>query len=998
MEKYHFTDSERNIMERFRVPFAVYQFVDRRVVPLVLSDGFLDLFGYETREAGLYDMEHDMYKYVHPDDAARVADESSRFAVEDGVFEAVYRIRKTSGGSYFLVHSRGEHYYTGDGVRLAQVWYTDEGSGDKVLSASETGFDAVSDRKSQEDAFKKASYYDYLTGLPTMSYFFELAEAGREGIERDGGHTVILYIDISGMMYYNRKHGFAQGDELLKDLSRLLADYFSNENCSRFSSDHFAVFTDGRGVEEILGQLFKDFGEMVPDGRLPLRVGIYRLTDDSVSVSAACDRAKDACNALRHTLVSSYNFYESSMQEEADKRLYIINNIDRAIQEKWITVYYQPIVRAVNGRVCDEEALARWIDPERGFLSPADFIPVLEDTMLTYKLDLYVLEQVLEKLHDLEKEGLTLVPQSINLSRADFDSCDIVDEIRKRVDASGIDRSLITIEITESVIGRDFEFMKAQVERFTSMGFPVWMDDFGSGYSSLDLLQSLHFDLIKFDMQFMRQYEESPKSQVMLTELMKMATVMKIDTVCEGVETEKQVQFLREIGCSKLQGYYYAKPIPLEQIKERYKKGIQIGFENPAESRYFETVGRLDLYDLTVISYEDEDRFDNLYNTIPMAITEVDVDKRTARIVRSNQSYRSFYIRNMAPDKLPEDVDFSSIPVKLASSHMDVLCECSIHGNRAFFDEKMADGTTVHSFIRRIAVNPVTGTAAIAVAILVIMQDNEKAIYQSIARALAADYFNIFYVDLKTEEFIEYTSHAGEENLQTERYGKDFFARSREDARKLLHIDDQEKFVKTFTKENVVNLIDTQGAFNLLYRLAGDPDEGVGSLYVNMKATRMRGDDRHIAIGVRNVDTQMRQKEALESLKRDQVLYERMNALAGNYFCMYTVDPETGHFVEYSSSDNYLEFGIAKEGEDFFVKSQRKGAHFIHPDDQPAFRRCFSLDYILAEIDKRGIFVFSYRLCMNGEYVQIESRAVLRKENGSARLIVGLKYVDEYVD
>ncbi len=170
------------------------------------------------------------------------------------------------------------------------------------------------------------------------------------------------------------------------------------------------------------------------------------------------------------------------------------------------------------------------------------------------------------------------MPHSINLSRSDFDMCDIVEEVRRRVDDSGLPRNIITIEITESAIGSDFDFMKQEIARFQQLGFPVWMDDFGSGYSSLDVLQSIKFDLIKFDMIFMKKLDDGESGKIVLSELMRMATSLGVDTVCEGVETKEQQRFLQEIGCSKLQGYYYTKPIPLESILERYEKGIQIGY------------------------------------------------------------------------------------------------------------------------------------------------------------------------------------------------------------------------------------------------------------------------------------------------------------------------------------------------------------------------------------------------------------------------------------
>jgi EAL domain-containing protein (putative c-di-GMP-specific phosphodiesterase class I) len=299
-----------------------------------------------------------------------------------------------------------------------------------------------------------------------------------------------------------------------------------------------------------------------------VRVGVYSTAMEDVPVSTAFDRAKMACDAIRLSDVSGFSLYNSELSDEERRHQYLAENLDKAIEEKWIQAYYQPIVRASDETLCDEEALARWIDPVEGFLSPAHFIPQLEKAGLIYKLDLCILDQVLEKIRSREAAGQPVVPQSINLSRSDFETCDIVQEIRKRVDAAGVPRSMITVEITESIIGSNFDFMREQIARFQELGFPVWMDDFGSGYSSLNVLHSIPFDLIKFDMSFMRKLDEGERGKIILTEMMRMSSSLRVDTVCEGVETEAQVRFLQEIGCSKLQGYYFGKPAPLPAVEE----------------------------------------------------------------------------------------------------------------------------------------------------------------------------------------------------------------------------------------------------------------------------------------------------------------------------------------------------------------------------------------------------------------------------------------------
>ena len=213
-------------------------------------------------------------------------------------------------------------------------------------------------------------YYDSLTGLPGMSYFYELADAEGRRLVTEGSTPAILFMDISGMKQFNHKHGFRQGDDLLISFASLLTDQFGIDNCSRFIQDHFVVVTDSKDVEERIRHLFKEWKKTGEMGKLPIRVGIYVYQNSGRDIVMACDNAKVACDMIRNTYSSGINYYNKELELDIEKKEYIISNIDRAICEKWINVYYQPIVRAVNGRVCDEEALSRWIDPLKGFLHP----------------------------------------------------------------------------------------------------------------------------------------------------------------------------------------------------------------------------------------------------------------------------------------------------------------------------------------------------------------------------------------------------------------------------------------------------------------------------------------------------------------------------------------------------------------------------------------------------------------------------------------------------
>ena len=560
-QEYISADSRRTL-EFSPHPFAVYKFSDHRIETLLISDGFCKLFGYADRNEALHVLDRNMYRDVHVDDQERLSGAMLRFSEGKEELDVVYRTREGMESDYRVIHARGSHMHTGTDDRIAHVWYMDEGVYVEGDEESGTLMNQALNRALHEESILNASHYDGLTGLPSLTWFFQLCEAKKTEEPAEGRQNILLYIDLNGMKYFNHRYGFAEGDRMLKAFSALLVKTFGKENVCHIAADRFAAGTTDGELEDRLHRLFGEAEKANEGNMLPVRVGIYSFGIENVSVSTAFDRAKIACDEIRHSDISCFSYYRAEMRDTFRKRQYIIANIDKAIREKWIQVYYQPIVRASDEQLCDEEALARWIDPVEGFLSPADFIPYLENTGLIYKMDLYVLEQVIEKIRFLQETGRKVVPQSINLSRSDFEVCDIVEEIRKRVDAAGIPHDLISVEITESIIGSNFEFMNEQVNRFHENGFPVWMDDFGSGYSSLDVLQSIQFDLIKFDMSFLRKIDEGEKGKIILTELMKLASQLQLDTICEGVEKEDHASFLREIGCRKLQGYYYSKPVP----------------------------------------------------------------------------------------------------------------------------------------------------------------------------------------------------------------------------------------------------------------------------------------------------------------------------------------------------------------------------------------------------------------------------------------------------
>ncbi|MCR4619032.1 MAG: EAL domain-containing protein [Lachnospiraceae bacterium] len=961
--------------------------IDGRIKALYVSDGLCDLFNVD-RETALDQLNNHIYDVDHPEDVARIGEAAINFAMNDKEYNVLYRSRYKDG--YKIIHARGKHIYTADGERLAIIWYADEGlyKDDKASL-----FDQALENVAREVGKQQGNNYDSVTGLPETNYFFSLADSAHDKIVESGRKPVLLYFDFNDMRNYNIKYGFNEGDRLLAGLSGILVSYFSNINCCRFGSDRFVVLTPNENIEKILKEIFEKVKGLNEGKSLTLRVGIYEYPSGESSFAVACDRAKMACDMNKDIFASSFNYYDETMLKAVRIREYILENLDTAIRERWIQVYYQPIVRSANGRVCDEEALARWVDPTMGFMSPADFIPVLEDTKQIYKLDLCVLDQVIERISVFEERGIHIVPCSVNVSRSDFEMCDIVEEIRKRVDRAGISHDKFTIEITESAIATDMAYMNSQIELLDRMGFKVWMDDYGSGYSSPEMLQSIPVSTIKLDMQFMRQFDKTKKSRIIISELINMALNLGLDTVVEGVETAEQVEFLREVGATKLQGYYFCKPISFDAVLNRYETGKQIGFENPEECGYYEAIGRVNLYDISLNTGEGLEE-GVYYNSLPMAIFEADDD--SAWSIRLNKACKSVLKKSFKAKEIDDGKYMVFKDDEISRSFKKSLIRCGQSGVQAIEDKRSPDGKAIHTLFRRLAVNPVTGRKAIAVIMLEIRDENKDfntLTYGSIALALSSDYLSLYYVNTETEKFVEYRTDPITNELVVERNGTDFFENSRIDAYNLLHKDDREGFINTFSKEIVLDYIEKYGSFTYTYRLLIDNSY----VYVNMKAMDIGKNGKHIIIGVNNVDAQMREREALERLKEEKKAFSRISALSGDYIAFYMVDPVTNDYNQYDANSDFASLNVSKSGKSFFRDSVKEAQKAIYSEDLEMFKESFTKENILNSIQKDGMYTITYRLMIGGtqKYVRLKAASVF--ENGRNVLLFGVNDVDARV-
>ena len=404
---------------------------------------------------------------------------------------------------------------------------------------------------------------DLLTGLLNRTSFLNLAEKFvKEGIQK-GTVPVLINFNLSGMKGFNARHGIKEGDILLCEFADILRKYFPEENCARFGEDRFFAFSENIAIEDKLNDIIQDMYGANGGRTLPVKIGICNVKE-GMSVHQACDYARMACEAQKVQYGSRFGSFNEKMAQRYVKAEYILSHFDQALDEGWIHLYLQPVVRTLSERVCGYEALARWIDPVYGFISPGDFVPILEDSGLSYRLDTFIIKRVAEFQARNKNIGNPLVPVSVNISRSDFDSCSPVDVIIESLEEYDLRRNSICVEITETALINNMELIKQEITRFNESGIEVWMDDFGSGFSSLNLLKDYQFDEIKIDMLFLRDFSE--KSRIIMKMAVKMAKELGIHTLAEGVETEEQIEFLKSIGCEKIQGYYYSKPLPVNEV------------------------------------------------------------------------------------------------------------------------------------------------------------------------------------------------------------------------------------------------------------------------------------------------------------------------------------------------------------------------------------------------------------------------------------------------
>lgn len=409
---------------------------------------------------------------------------------------------------------------------------------------------------------------DTLTGLLREKIFYE--KAGDVLHKNPNLEFDILAVDIEQFKIVNAAFGSAKGDRLLMDLSLCLLTIQQDDLTliTRARADtFFALLPRRRSLYDTLDKNISFFLEDYPlPMRIQVKIGIYQIDDRNLSIARMCDRALLAVNSIKGNFSRKFAFYNCSMHEKLMLEQKIINTMVESLKREEFLVYLQPKVEIATKRVIGAEALIRWNHPEFGMVPPNDFIPIFERNRFIYPVDLFVWEKSCKMLQTWKNRGIKNIHISVNVSRTDLYHEGITDTLSELVHRYGLEPSELHLEITESAYVKNAVQLLVVIRQLKQAGFIIEMDDFGSGYSSLNTLAELPIDVMKLDLKFLKQTEHEMRKQKVVKTAIILAKELDLKIIAEGVETEEQAALLKTMGCHYAQGYLYGRPMPEQEF------------------------------------------------------------------------------------------------------------------------------------------------------------------------------------------------------------------------------------------------------------------------------------------------------------------------------------------------------------------------------------------------------------------------------------------------
>ena len=423
-----------------------------------------------------------------------------------------------------------------------------------------------------------AAEHDKLTMLYSRNFFFEYAERIHKYHPEWKMDAIVM--NIEQFHSVNALNGYEFGDDVLRIIGNEIRAYLAETEgiASRFEADRFDIFClHEDDYEALLERFQKKVDQYSNNVGITLRMGVYTWKEDMEPV-LMFDCARAACNMVRGNYQSHLMIYDENMRLKEMLNQRLLNDLKQAVEEKQLTVYYQPKynIRCDPPRLSSAEALIRWKHPELGMISPGSFIPLFEGNGKISIVDNYVWEEAARQVARWrDKFGIT-IPVSVNLSRADVFNPGLEENLNNIITKNGLNHRDLKLEVTESAYTDNANQLLEVVNTLQNSGFEIEMDDFGSGYSSLNMISDMPIDVLKMDMKFVRNIEHSDKDLRLVELVLDIAKYLHVPVVAEGVETEKQMLLLREAECDLVQGYYFSRPLPPEEFEKLIIKELEI--------------------------------------------------------------------------------------------------------------------------------------------------------------------------------------------------------------------------------------------------------------------------------------------------------------------------------------------------------------------------------------------------------------------------------------
>jgi diguanylate cyclase (GGDEF)-like protein/PAS domain S-box-containing protein len=513
------------------------------------------LLGYDPHEI----VGHEMYDFMHPEDIGGIRHLTQDFRRREMPITTIsYRVRKKDGSYiWFETTSRS-------------LRHPESGEIQEVISVSRD----ITERKMVEEQIEYQAYHDALTALPNRVLFRDRLTVSLAHARRLGASVAVMFLDLDNFKYVNDTLGHSAGDQLLQEIGRRLQNTLREEDSvARMGGDEFTILLSDLGNDQAAAGIAQKILETVAmpcivDGHelhVTASIGIALFPNDGDDAETLLKNADNAMYRAKELGRNNYQLCSPLLNVRALERLSIENAIRRGLRNGEFTVYFQPLIDSLTGRVTATEALVRWAHPERGVLLPAEFIPIAEESRLIFPLGEYVLRAACAQTKQWHERGRSDLRVAVNLSARQFQHRDIVRIIDQILRDTGLGAEFLELEITESTAMQNTEWTIAVLNTLKAKGIRISIDDFGTGHSSLHYVKRFPIDRIKIDRSFVQDHER-PEDAAIIRAVITMARGLRIGVTAEGVETEAQRVFLESESCTEMQGYLFGRPLPAGQL------------------------------------------------------------------------------------------------------------------------------------------------------------------------------------------------------------------------------------------------------------------------------------------------------------------------------------------------------------------------------------------------------------------------------------------------